>query len=138
MGTNAGPGESSFALLLSVPPGIQLSGVGFQTPIPLSVGGGLLQRGLPGAGKLGDSLTAGKDPEGLEEAGSNEDLLFRCCGPCKLGRPTRGAAWLRWGDLPLAPAPARVADARCAHHDTTEERPVAALRGFLARFKDLS
>lgn len=52
-------------------------------PILFPTGGGLLQRGLPGLGELGDSLTAGKDPEGLEEVGSNEDLLFCCCGPCK-------------------------------------------------------
>ena len=45
-----------------------------------AAGGGLLQRGLQGSGELGDGLHAGEDPEGLEETGSDEDLLlcFHC------------------------------------------------------------
>lgn len=43
-----------------------------------AAGGGLLQRGLQGPGELGDGVHAGKDSEGLEEAGSDEDLLL-CC-----------------------------------------------------------
>lgn len=41
-------------------------------------GGGLLQRGMPRPGEPRHCLAAGPDPEGLEEAGPDEDLLL--CG----------------------------------------------------------
>ena len=111
----------------------------WDSPIPLPVGGGLLQRGLPGAGELGDGLAAGKDPEGLEEAGSDEDLLFCCCGPRKWEDQLGGAAWLWWGDLPFAPTAAWAVRVRCGAVLTMTwpmERALAALRAFLARFED--
>lgn len=49
---------------------------------PVATGGGLLQRSVQGSGELGDGFHAGKDPERLEETGSDEDLLlcfYRAC-----------------------------------------------------------
>lgn len=45
-------------------------------------GGGLLQGGMPGLGEPRHRLTAGPDPEGLEEACADEDLLLCSRGSC--------------------------------------------------------
>lgn len=47
----------------------------------VAAGGGLLQRGLQSSGELRDGLHVGEDPEGLEEAGPDEDLLLCCYRP---------------------------------------------------------
>lgn len=71
------------------------------SPLSLSAGGGLLQGGLQGPGELRDSLAAGQDPKRLEETGSDENLLFRCCGPREWGE-------LGLGALPVLPSHLRV------------------------------
>lgn len=50
-----------------------------------AAGSGLLQRGLQGSGELRDGLNAGKDPEGLEETGPDEDLLLCSHRTCECG-----------------------------------------------------
>lgn len=67
-----------------------------QTPPLYPTGGGLLQGGLPGAGELRNSFTAGKNPERLEETGPDEDLLLRRRGPRE---------FLGLGGAPLALSP---------------------------------
>lgn len=47
-----------------------------------AAGGGLLQRSLQGSGELRDGVHAGKDPERLEEAGSDENILLCCYCTC--------------------------------------------------------
>lgn len=67
-----------------------------------ATGGGLLQRGLQGSGELWDCLNVGKDSEGLEETGPDEDLLLRSHRTCELGSLTSVASvffmsnFLKW------------------------------------------
>lgn len=74
-GIDGGPqGTDARLLVYSRSPTIALSWL---------LGGGLLQGGVPGLGEPRYRLTAGPDPEGLEEAGTDEDLLLCGCGSCE-------------------------------------------------------
>lgn len=63
---------------------------------PRPPGGGLLQGGLPGLGEPRHGLAAGPDPEGLEEAGADEELLLCGCGSCE-GTAPLALGWAEGG-----------------------------------------